>query len=92
MVQLPTGSMCPVFLIGLKFNYSLRPFCSSASRRTAFLLCEGIAEVTVLLKDISKSKNINYILFVLANLFCVCESPAPPTIKPGQLSLLARSL
>lgn len=84
--------MCPVFLIGLKFSYSLRPFLSSGSHRTAFLLWEGIAKVTVLLKNISKSKNIDCILFLLVNLFCVCESPAPPTSKPGQVSLLARFL
>lgn len=52
---------------------------------------KNIAELSVLLEEISWSLNTNCILFALKNLFCICESSVragcdsvPPTITPGQ--------
>lgn len=93
--------MCPIFHVGLRFNFSLslRVLCTSAPCGITFLLCRDIAEVTVLLEDVSWSQNTNCILFALKNLFCVCESSvrdgcdsAPPTIKPGQVSICTISM
>lgn len=93
--------MCPIFHVGLRFNFSpsLRVLRTSAPCEMIFLFCKDIAEITVLLEDISRSQNTNCILFVLKNLFCICESSvrdgcdsAPPTIKPGQVSICTISM